>query len=90
MDQYDYYTSASRSFSGTERVKSGSRPAFGGVGGSSNGGKLRTIAFVPASNNPMLKTDHPAPDTEKGKEDDVTSGLTERVENLRLDQASDE
>ncbi|KAF9145854.1 hypothetical protein BGX30_006337 [Mortierella sp. GBA39] len=90
MDQYDYYTSAPRSFSGTERVKPGSRPAFGGVGGYSNGGKLRTIAFVPASTNPMLKTDHPAPDAEKDKEEDVTSGLTERVENLRLDQASDE
>ncbi|KAK3813674.1 MAG: hypothetical protein JOS17DRAFT_779325 [Linnemannia elongata] len=90
MDQYDYYSRASRSFSGTERVKPGSRSAFGGVGGFSDGGKLRTIAFVPASTNPMLKTDHPAPDDEKDKEEDVTSGLTERVENLRLDQASDE
>lgn len=90
MDQYDYYTRASRSFSGTERVKPGSRPAFGGVGGSSNGGKLRTIAFVPASINPMLKIDHPAPDAEKDKEEDIASGLTERVENLRLDQVSDE
>ncbi|KAG9070287.1 hypothetical protein KI688_009624 [Linnemannia hyalina] len=89
-DQYDYYTSAPRSFSGTERVKPGSRPAFGGVGGYSNGGKLRTIAFVPASTNPMLKTDHPAPEAEKDKEEDITSGLTERVENLRLDQTSDE
>ncbi|KAF9128972.1 hypothetical protein BGW39_004584 [Mortierella sp. 14UC] len=96
LDQYDYYTKASRSFSGTERVKPGSRPAFGGVGG----GKLRTIAFVPASNNPMLTTDHPAPSsssTEEGQaqggdgaaKDDVTTALTEGVEKLRLDHASE-
>ncbi|KAG0300507.1 hypothetical protein BGZ97_003194 [Linnemannia gamsii] len=90
MDQYDYYTKAARSFSGTERVKPGSRPAFGGVGGSGgSGGKLRTIAFVPASTNPMLKTDHPAFESDQGEvdkksEDDGTSSLTERVEKLRL------
>ncbi|KAG0279285.1 hypothetical protein BGZ95_001707 [Linnemannia exigua] len=100
LDQYEYYTKASRSFSGTERVnKSGSRPAFGGVGsGGSSGGKLRTIAFVPASNNPMLKTDHPAPSSteedssqtgeDAATKDDVTAVLTEGVENLRLDQGS--
>ncbi|KAF9150167.1 hypothetical protein BG015_008024 [Linnemannia schmuckeri] len=98
MDQYDYYTRASRSFSGTERVKSGSRPAFGKDGGGySNEGKLRTIAFVPASTNPMLKTDHPAPSKsgrgdvgEKDKEDDVNAVLIEHVEKLRLDQTTDE
>ncbi|KAK3844692.1 MAG: hypothetical protein J3R72DRAFT_488410 [Linnemannia gamsii] len=101
LDQYDYYTKASRSFSGTERVsKSGSRPAFGGVGsGSSNGSRLRTIAFVPASNNPMLKTDHPAPSSaeedssptggDAAAKDDVTAVLTEGVEKLRLDQGTD-
>ncbi|KAF8946588.1 hypothetical protein BGZ47_000116 [Haplosporangium gracile] len=98
MDQYDYYTRASRSFSGTEPVKPGSRLAFGKDGGGySNGGKLRTIAFVPASTNPMLKTDYPAPSEsdrgdveEKEKEDDVTTVLTEHVEKLRLDQTTDE
>lgn len=95
IDQYDYYTKASRSFSGTERVKPGSRPAFGGVGSSGgNGGKLREIVFVPASTNPMLKTDHPAPESDREEveksEDDITSSLTEHVAKLRLDQASDE
>jgi len=92
MDQHEYYTKAPRSFSGTERVKPGSRPAFGGVGGS--GGKFREILFVPASTNPMLKIDHPAPENEQVKveksEDDITSSITEHVEKLRLDEASDE
>ncbi|KAF9103466.1 hypothetical protein BGX29_003333 [Mortierella sp. GBA35] len=104
VDQYDYYTRASRSFAGTERTKSGGRSSFGGVGGSS-GGKLRTIAFVPASTNPMLKTDHPAPSTddgdhegqhtgddvdkEKGSKEDATVVLAEGIEKLRLDPTSD-
>ncbi|KAF9928515.1 hypothetical protein FBU30_002314 [Linnemannia zychae] len=101
MDQYEYYSSASRSFSGTDQVKSGGRSGYGG--------KRTTIAFVRATHNPMLNADHAPPSIaennqvvkrnngeENGQtrekiksEDDVTAALSERVEKLQLNQSSE-
>ncbi|KAG0329460.1 hypothetical protein BGZ99_001846 [Dissophora globulifera] len=61
MDQYTYYKQASRrGFAGAGRGRDhagGSGSSYGARGSSAAVGGHRTIAFVPASYNPMLKTD---------------------------------